>query len=480
MTSKLLLIPWAASVAGGAIAALFAITLMLSPAYAAPGGYSLTLLGTIPGPAPGGGNYTFDFEPWDINNRGEVSFCADLDAGSGDFGEGAFIGTPGKPLAQIARAGQPAPGGGKLLYCQGPPSINDGGDVGAAFGLDPFVAPAGLNVGVYRFSHQTGKLSAVVVPDITPAPPSGKFEGASIRTSINNRGDIVFAGISTDADIAPGPPGVNGSGLGGGVFKADKRGVISSVVRPGDAAPGGGVFDFAQNPWINDRGDIGFGAHVQGEECIDFGVPQTDRIFCAESIYIRHAASGKIESVAHQGGPAPGGATYRYAFGPVVNNNGDIAFVGDLTPAPGVNTEFVYFLRTNAKVVRVAGGGDPMPGGGHLLGASFSILDYSVNDRAEVAFGGILDTKTMGLPDSGVYVYWHGAIRLVARTSTVVPGMGKLASVFSPGYMGVPNAPTTPQTSPLSGAAINDSGQVFFNGTLTNGVGVLLLAKPHG
>ncbi len=120
-----------------------------------------------------------------------------------------------------------------------------------------------------------------------------------------------------------------------------------------------------------------------------------------------------------------------------------------------------------------------MPGGGRLLGASFSIEDYGLNDRGEAAFGGILDTKTAGMPDSGVYVFWHGSIRLVARTGTVIPGFGKLASVVSPGYGGPPPAGTDPLTSPLSGAAISDSGEVLFNGTLTDGRGVLLLAKPH-
>ena len=47
-------------------------------------------------------------------------------------------------------------------------------------------------------------------------------------------------------------------GLGIGIFRADARGRISSVVGPGDAAPGGGTFDYAVEPWINDGSDVSF------------------------------------------------------------------------------------------------------------------------------------------------------------------------------------------------------------------------------
>ena len=61
------------------------------------------------------------------------------------------------------------------------------------------------------------------------------LEGVFFNTAINNRGDIVFSGIVTGGDIDPtSPPGEIGLG---GTLLADKRGMISSVVRPGDPAP---------------------------------------------------------------------------------------------------------------------------------------------------------------------------------------------------------------------------------------------------
>jgi hypothetical protein len=223
----------------------------------------------------------------------------------------------------------------------------------------------------------------VVVPDVTPAPGGGVFEGAPKHASLNNQGDIAFAGMVSGADIDPSsPPGIDG--LGTGIFLADRKGTIRKVVRPGDTAPGSGTFDFGEDTWINERGDVAFGAHVAGEECIDFGVPQSTRLFCATSVYVKLAATGEIQSVAHQGDGAPGGGTYRFAFGPMLNNRGQIAFIGDLTPAPDSAKALAVFLHSNGRTISVARPGDPMPGGGKLSTASFNIVDLGLNNHGDV------------------------------------------------------------------------------------------------
>lgn len=229
-----------------------------------PGAYDFRPLAFLDDPVPGGGNFVFDFEPGAINNRGDVSFGADLTTGA----EGVFLRRKGQ-LSLIARHGDPAPGGGTF----GPSFLgaiptNDRGDVAFVFTLEPFTFPFGVNAGLYRFSNRTRTVEALVVPGLTPAPGGGVFAGAGSSPSLNIRGDIAFAGILPGADIAPGAPGVDGLGLGKGVFVVDRRGRISSIVRPGDPAPGGGTFDVASFPSINDRGDVAFSAHLAGEECL--------------------------------------------------------------------------------------------------------------------------------------------------------------------------------------------------------------------
>src|SRR5437870_4743049 len=80
-----------------------------NPASAHEAGYTFTKVATLGDRAPGpeGGHHVGDFEPYAINDKGEVGFASDLDTGS----EGVFVGRPGH-IRQIIRGGEPAPGGG--------------------------------------------------------------------------------------------------------------------------------------------------------------------------------------------------------------------------------------------------------------------------------------------------------------------------------------------------------------------------------
>ena len=381
------------------IAAIAALALALVPvALAGLAGYSFTPIAFLDNPAPGGGNFTFDFEPSAINNRGEVGFTADVTTG----GEGVFVGLRGQ-LTQIMRSGQPAPGGSVFGPTEfGRLGVNEGGDIAIPFSLEPFTGPV-FNSGLFRFSHSTQTLSAVARPG-TPVPGGEHLEGVFPNTAINNRGDIVFSGIiATEA----GPP--DSMGFGVGLFLADKHGTMSSVVRPGDPAPGGGTFDTAMNGSINNGGDIAFGGHVAGEECINIGSP----LVCAESVYLKDAATGIIQSIAHQGNPAPGGGVFRLAFGPVLNNRGDIVFIGDLTPAPDIGDALGVFLFSRGTTIAVARPGDAMPGGGTFVRAGFFDATYDLNQRGDVSFAATLDTDVNadGIADNGLYVFSKGSVQ---------------------------------------------------------------------
>ena len=439
--------------------------------------YVFSKLAALGDSAAGGGIFAFDFEPYGINNREDVLYVADLAAGPtspcdiatgiGCIGEGVYLVHQGQTSA-LARSGDPAPGGGTFFGALGSGafgpglSLNAQGDSAFVFFLQPFTLPV-LNAGVYRYSHTTKMVTPVVVPNVTQAPGGGKFAGASIHASLNNEGELVFAGI------VPSGAGHAGNGLGLGIFKvdADGGGEISSLVSPGDRAPGGGSFDFAQNPWINDRGDVAFGAHVAGEECVDVsGNP----LICGESVYVMKAATGEIRSIAHQGDLAPGGGKYRLAFGPVLNDSGEIAFIGDLTPELGFGQSLGVFLHSGNKTIAIAHPGDPMPGGGNLLTAGFYVNTYDLNNRGDVSFTATLNTETNGAADTGLYVWSRGSLHLVARTRTVIPGVGTIVGLWPPALAG---------GRAYIGGAMNERGQILFTATLDNGSGVLLIATPQ-
>jgi hypothetical protein len=159
-----------------------------------------------------------------------------------------------------------------------------------------------------------------------------------------------------------------------------------------------------------------------------------------------------------------------------MNNRGEIVFLGDLTPAPDTGQVLGVFLKTGGVTIPVARPGDAMPGGGHLVTASVFAAQIHVNNLGEVVFNAILDTDVNGdgSADTGLFVWSQGTLRLVARTGTVIPGVGTVDRLV----MAVIAVPPPPFVTPNSGAINNDRGQVDFGATLTDGRGVQLVATP--
>jgi hypothetical protein len=422
--------------------------------------YDFSVLAELNHPAPGGGTFINDFEPSAFNDSGMVAFTADLSTG----GEGVFI-EQGGTVSQVVRAGMPGPGGltfgpGEL----GTLGLNAAGDVAVPFSLSPSTA-TNIPAGVWRFDRSSGVLSPAAVPG-TPTPGGGTLKGIWFNLGMNNRGDILFPALATGTQIHPAPPGDDGIAVA--LFRLAKDGTISSVVRPGDPAPGGRVFDDAWNASINNSGDIGFSGHVEGDVCIDIGSPYA----CGDSVYLRDGASSVIRSIAHQGDPAPGGGTFNKAFGGLINDAGKIALIGDLTPMPATGQVLGVFSYDHGALSAVARPGDPMPGGNAFETASTFTATSGINGPGDIAFAATLDTNTTGdaFNDTGMYVASHGSLQLVARSGTVIPGLGTIEQIGQPQNIGVPLYGT--------GGMINNRGQVLFNATLTDGTGVLLVATP--
>ncbi len=474
------------------IGTLLAITLLLTvsgPALSqAPHvSYSFAKLETLGDKIPSHFYHINDFEPGGLNNRGDVVYGTDLGTSTDPatfFGEGVFLRPAGEAELELAIAGGSAPGGGTFSsLILSPAAINDSGDAALAFALSPSMSPVGVNSGVYRYTLNEHGLTPVVVPFSTDAPAGGKFQGVAFETWLNNRGDLVFSGIAqTDKGVHL--PGEAYIGLGVGVFKADARGHITSVVSPGDRAPGGGFFDYAGTSGaggasINEAGDVAFIAHVAGEESRFAGFPpQAQLISALGSLYVKDASHGSILSIVHAGDHAPGGGIFHEIISPVINDSGDIAFVGDITPCPShtspcpINNPLAVYFNSGHTTQAVALPGDLMPGGGKFVTSGFGTY---VNNAGEVAFAAALDRN--GAVESGLYVWSHGSVRLVARTGTVIPGIGTIGQV-STGTMIIPPPPLG--TFFPAGGPINNRGQILFGATLSDGkTGVLLLATPH-
>ena len=157
-----------------------------------------------------------------------------------------------------------------------------------------------------------------------------------------------------------------------------------------------------------------------------------------------------------------------------MNGADQVAFEGS-TGADNTPPYNVYQWSKDVTTL-VAVAGEPMPGGGDYASASGNDGTFGQNDHGDISFTTALDTVTNGLNDTGAYVWSHGPLHLVARTGTVIPGVGTIARLGE--FLNSNNGTNPPAYS--MGEVINDRGQVFFTATLTDGTSVLLVATPAG
>ena len=218
-------------------------------------------------------------------------------------------------------------------------------------------------------------------------------------------------------------------------------------------------------------------SHIAGEESVVAAFPpQAEFISALGGLYIKKAVTGKIRTIVHAGDPAPGVGNFRQVFHDVMNNRGDIVFNGDLTPAPDANQSIGVFLYSGSQVVAIARPSDPMPGGGHFVNSGLVGGNVHINNRGDVVFSDMVDTDADGdsFDDTGLVQWSQGQLSVIARTGTVIPGVGTVDELASPQFV----FPPTPIPTTTSGAINNDVGQVLFQATLTDGRGVFLLATP--
>jgi hypothetical protein len=225
---------------------------------------------------------------------------------------------------------------------------------------------------------------------------------------------------------------------------------------------------------------MAFEGHVVGGRLFDpsnpLYVPQAVEIgFEPNNVYFRDGGTGKITLIAYDGETGPDGRHFYSAYGAQMNNRGDIIFITNLTADDSVDGLYRYSKGTTTPI---AVPGEAMPGGGHLVTVSgITGSQQHINNQGDILFNATLDTNTGGVPDQGMYLWFKGQLTLVARTGTVLPGIGTIAELSAPRNIIVG---PSPGDFPTGGAYLNDRGQVFFSATLTDGRDVLLLDTLSG
>lgn len=341
--------------------------------------------------APGGTHFVDNFQAGAISERGEVAFIAAYEA---EDSEGLYLAAEEGTLPIVqpgiaATDGWSFSGGGPIGQIIGPVSMNATGDI--AFGSDIKKGDT-ISSGNFVWSRATKSFTKVNLPG-EDAPGGGQFGEVPGQAwaSLNDRGDVLF-----EAQV-PNPNGDQELGL----FLRAADGKVSAVVRPGDASPDGGVFALPRRArgTINASGVVVFRANVTKDGDTWTGIYRFQ--------------DGKITPLVTPATDAPGGGKFEQALDPRINNQGQIAFLGQTAEGLGV------YLMDSGQIKTLAAPGADLPGGSRLEGAATTECGLQINQAGAVAMLLMLEDGGMG-----VYAYRDGALEVVARPGMELPGVG--------------------------------------------------------
>ena len=312
-------------------------------------------------PAPDGLGPFSDLTPGaEVNARGDVVFQASISSNGPDSGVYFIDGVTGE-VSALASEGSPSPAGGlfgDFALPSGFPelhALNDSGEIAfveTIFG-DGVTSPTDSAI----FTSGPGGQAAVIREgDALPSFRNGAATlGSSTEVTINNAGEVAFAGFLRDLSFDAGIFVATGGGI-------ERR---ASIDAP---APVEGRFDSfspIRNVPINDAGDVAFRASIERD-----GASNTTSVF-------RMGPSGDVRIATFADQLPDGSDVVRTARRSVaINNRGEVALVSGQSAS-------VNLLVGDGSTLRLITREDlPAPGGGVYDGVN----EFALNDAGDIAF----------------------------------------------------------------------------------------------
>jgi hypothetical protein len=295
-----------------------------------------------------------------------------------------------------------------------------------------------------------------------PGVPGGVFS-IPIATAVGATGEAAligslkpgFGGVVSDTSLGLWRIGPNGGNL---VARRSSGGVHGLV---------GASFAAFQDPTINDGGAVAFNAQLAAGGSI---TATNDR-----GIWLVDTATGHL--LAQTGSSAPGvpGSAFAQFGDPLLNNANEALVEGALVAGVGgvnsTNAEGLWRLTPDGGTLVARTGSAGVPGAPAASFADFGSLAFSSAGTAAVyatlsaGAGGVTTSN-----DEGVWLFTSAGAHLVAREGDSLAGRIIEDLEFTGGSGG----------SDGRQRSLNDSSQLLFKATFTNGDEGLFLFTPEG
>lgn len=388
-----------------------------NPAVAA----GIQIIAATGGAVPEGNGTLNLFNAPSLNAAGQAIFVGQLAGTSGGAADnlGLYRQDPGG-LTRIIRSGSSTVGDQNVTGFFTAPSWIDGtGKVTSLVGVGS--SPQTIQTAV----GNGGPLEVQVLANV-PSPTGGQSLSGVLATTVNDAGAAVYTALYT------GNPTGNPANSENGVYLRAANGTHSTLLRRGDAAPGGGVIDMPGRGTINEFSQVALSPSV------------TDGPLSLSSV-VRITAGSGVE-LARQGDVAADGVTtLGGTFSPpLINDSGQVAFQA-LYTQPSISRRGI-FLADDAGLRLVAPGILPS---GAVAVSDFRLA--GVSNQGSVGFWA--DVGTTINSRKGMYVADSDGPTLVALEDTLIPSGGKYFRQFFTGAM-----------------AYNDAGDFVFLAELSNTV----------
>jgi len=318
--------------------------------------------------APDDNGVFSSFKSLSLNESGLSVFEATLSStADGSFDDaGIYLGGP-NGLTQIARKGQPVPGGNGVFAEFSPPRLNDAGQISFFAELSQTSGTVRDDTAIYLYDPQSGLTE--LVREGQPYAESTWIGNINIdlTNGFNNAGEVVF------------PHGFTTASNNSAMLRVGPNGAITELFREGDPAPdGNGTLDYGTAARVvNDAGRTTTTVFIDNS---NGGGSDNTGVILADG-------TNDPVMILREDQPAlDGNGEFATFYTSAVNNAGQVVVSGQLrgTEEDFLDNELIYFIDPQLGMHKVAREGDTLYGS----------LVRTVNAGANA-----------GLIDSGAVVY---------------------------------------------------------------------------